>query len=162
MKSHIKHRFHFLMVFLLSICSCSQSENESPTGETDLPLRVVSTIPESSAAAVPLDVVISAVLSDPPSSDNLNEKNLLLFSEAGVTNIQNNVISFRPDEPLRPSTIYNVTLYLNEYGDGESERIEPYTWTFSTGLPDTLPGFPARRDLDQRAPDGTVEGGKDD
>ncbi len=130
------------LLLLASLCSCSNKEANTGLGSQDVLLQVESTIPEAEATDVPVDIVISVFMSIPLTLSLDPENPILIFDLPGSTSIQDNVISFRPDQSLQPLTEYRVTINPDVISSGEQKLREQFSWTFSTAQPDTLPGFP--------------------
>ncbi len=97
-------------------------------------LEVVDTLPPPNSSSVSTRATIQVTLSEP--IVDVPETAVTLDPPVpGTVSIQDNILTFRPDEPLATNSSYRVTVTADIVSEQGHQLDEPLSWQFQTGRP---------------------------
>ena len=98
-------------------------------------IEVISTTPENGGTDVDLHTLISAAFNHPLKESDLNAGTFIVNDGSGdiigTVSYHGNTVSFEPEAPLNPKTLYVAVVAGVEDQDGNSLEA-PYEWSFTT------------------------------
>jgi Tol biopolymer transport system component len=97
-------------------------------------LEVVDTLPAPNSGSVSTRATVQVTLSE-PITDVPQTAVTLDPPIPGTISIQDNILTFRPDEPLAANSSYRVTVAAEIMSEQGHPLEEPLTWEFQTGQP---------------------------
>ncbi|MCL4322586.1 MAG: Ig-like domain-containing protein [Deltaproteobacteria bacterium] len=130
----------FLVITGMSLSGCA-SYNEL-AGSIFSPPAVTMTSPAANETNVSVNATVKASFNEAMNSLSFNSKTFKLYGPEGkvpgkvyynTNSLTNYIVTFTPDEPLRPNTTYTAELTTGIRANLNDPLKEAYKWRFTTG-----------------------------
>lgn len=123
------------LIVLLTFSGCGGGGGSSSQQDVSPPL-IISTNPDNTAVAVPIDVTISANFSENIDNNSITTSTFFLDNGVsllpGTITVSGSTVSFVPSTSLQRNTSYNATLTTGVRDIAGNAMINPFLWNFTT------------------------------